>query len=213
MDSTGIVISLLNQTLTLLPQRAIFWREEEILFLSDLHWGKTEVFHQAGIPVPFGVLKEDLHRLTSAISASQAKRVIILGDLIHHVRGISHEVDEVVRQWRRVNSLPMELIEGNHDRGIAKFMSNWEIELVPREKSIGPFVFRHALGAKTEKYIWAGHLHPTVRLAQGLRFPCFEVGNRQGCLPAFSLFTGGQNIHRQLGSRYFAVVDQTVLEV
>ena len=51
---------LSGQTFWLSAQRIIFWEEQKVLILSDLHLGKTGHFRKAGIAVPQAVYKEDL---------------------------------------------------------------------------------------------------------------------------------------------------------
>jgi len=58
-----LTITHLRQTLTLDARKAIFWREESILLLADLHLGKGEHFNRAGIAVPTGVQVDNFSRL------------------------------------------------------------------------------------------------------------------------------------------------------
>jgi hypothetical protein len=51
----------------LLPERCLYWPERGLLAAADLHWGKPESFQQHGIPLPAGVLKDDLERLSRAL--------------------------------------------------------------------------------------------------------------------------------------------------
>ena len=56
-----------DNTFSLSNDRCIFWEEEKILLLSDLHFGKTGHFRKEGIAVPQGVYKDDLQRLVTQI--------------------------------------------------------------------------------------------------------------------------------------------------
>ena len=51
---------LLDQTLWLSAERAVFWEEEQSLILADLHFGKTGHFRKSGIGVPQTIYREDL---------------------------------------------------------------------------------------------------------------------------------------------------------
>jgi metallophosphoesterase superfamily enzyme len=80
----------------------------------------------------------------------------------------------------------------------------------------GPFRFAHHPEPAPGRYVWAGHLHPTVRLGGGadrLRLPCFHLGREVGVLPAFSAFTGGQDVTRRAGERIYAVAERHVVRV
>ena len=79
--------------LTLLPERAVFCPSEQALLVSDVHLGKAETFQHYGIPVPGAVNGATLHRLAQVCDRTQARRLIILGDLFHAQAGM---VDEVI---------------------------------------------------------------------------------------------------------------------
>ena len=82
-----------GESLGLLAERALHWPAGAggagVLAVADLHWGKTESFQQHGIPLPTGVLEDDLSRLSRALNGTGAKRLLLVGDLIHSRRGIT----------------------------------------------------------------------------------------------------------------------------
>lgn len=45
-------LKICDQQLLMLPERALYWREQRVLFVADLHLGKDATFRQAGLPVP-----------------------------------------------------------------------------------------------------------------------------------------------------------------
>jgi len=51
--------------------RTVFWEQEKILILSDLHLGKTGHFRKSGIGVPAAIMKEDMQRFVAAIQVLQ----------------------------------------------------------------------------------------------------------------------------------------------
>ena len=90
------------------------------------------------------------------------------------------------------------------------------MEDLPEHLDEGPFRFAHHPAPAPGRYVWAGHVHPTVRLGRGadrLRLPCFHLGREVGVLPAFSAFTGGQDVTRRAGERIYAVADRHVVRV
>ena len=72
-----------NAVLEITNQRAIFWKSQKSLILSDLHIGKSAHFQKSGIPVPSSVLQNDLNRLEQLIHHFSAEKLIIVGDLFH----------------------------------------------------------------------------------------------------------------------------------
>jgi hypothetical protein len=183
--------------------------------VADLHWGKPESFHQHGIPLPPGVLEDDLARLSAALRATGARRLLLVGDLVHSLRSLTREVVTSVAAWRSGHDVEMVLVRGNHDRRL-ELPPAWRMELVESHLDLGPFRFSHHPEPAEGHYVWAGHIHPTVRLDTGadrLRLPCFHLGAHVGVLPAFSAFTGGQDIRPRAGERLFAIAEDTVVEV
>ncbi len=45
-------VELLCEKVTLLPEKAIWFKERKLLLLADLHFGKINHFRKSGIPVP-----------------------------------------------------------------------------------------------------------------------------------------------------------------
>ncbi len=198
------------------PERALHWPEAGVLAVADLHWGKPESFHQHGIPLPTGVLEDDLARLSAALHATGARRVLLVGDLIHSRRGLTADVVERVAAWRAGHDVELVLVRGNHDRHLDVLPASWRMRLVESHLDEGPFRFAHHPEPAPGRYVCAGHLHPTVRLDSGadrLRLPCFHLGPRVGVLPAFSAFTGGLDMRAGAEERIFVVAGEDVVEM
>jgi DNA ligase-associated metallophosphoesterase len=202
--------------LELLPERGLFWPQEGLLAVADLHWGKPESFQQHGIPLPSGVLEDDLERLSRALRTTGARRLLLVGDLIHTRRGLTPALVERIAAWRASHDVEMVLVRGNHDRHLKTLPPSWRMEVREEHADEGPFRFAHHPEPATGRYSWAGHLHPVVRLSSGadrLRLPCFHLGRTVGILPAFSAFTGGVDVARRPGERIFAIAGEAVVEV
>ena len=208
-------IVVAGEPVELLPERAVWWPAASTLLVADLHWGKSETFHHAGIPVPAGVLADDLGRIDTAIARCSAERVTVLGDLIHGRVGVDASVVGRVAQWRgRHPQLVVELVPGNHDRHLRELPESWRIDVLDTAVERGPFALRHHPDPLPGRFVWSGHLHPTVRLAGGgdeLRLPCFHLGADVGVLPAFSAFTGGVTVRAATGERIYAIAEDHVL--
>lgn len=212
--------SFAAEDLILLPHRCLYWPREQTLFLADAHFGKTATFRDAGIPIPAGTTRADLDRLADAIECAGAQRVVILGDLLHHKRGMDDRTLEEFARWRADRrSRPITLVRGNHDRSAGDPPESWGIECVSGPVTLGPFRLVHEPDETPpeETHTLAGHIHPCVRLhgkgRQSLRAPCFHFANNLALLPAFGSFTGMHRVSPRAGDCVYAVGDGRVLSL
>ena len=204
------------EVVQLFTERAVYWPAKQTLMVTDLHWGKPETFRSHGIPITGGVLEDDLDRLSWAIGKAGARRVIVLGDLIHGKMGMTDGLIRHIAEWREQNPVEMMLVRGNHDRHYRDLPDAWNIFAFEEKWTEGPFVFAHQPDPCEGYFVWAGHVHPTVVMRgkrDRLRFPCFHLTESVGILPAFSVFTGGYNIQKQLGERVIAIAGPDLIEL
>lgn len=212
------VFKIQDETLHLLPERAIYWPRTETLFIADPHFGKTATFRAHAIPLPEGDMAADLGRLTQALQRTAAKQLIILGDLLHAARGRDETVLNTFTTWRAQQAdLRIFLVRGNHDRNAGDPPEDWGIQVV-NGPTPGPyFVLSHEPLTPVTGYALAGHIHPAVQLTgkgrQSLKLPCFWFSPHCGVLPAFADFTGGALIKPQAGDRIFVVTETQVMPV
>ena len=68
----GAAVAVGHAELRLLPERAVWWAEQETLLVADLHLGKPASFRAGGAPVPEGadfvVIQEDVKRAGEVIT-------------------------------------------------------------------------------------------------------------------------------------------------
>lgn len=212
----GLAISVAGAALHLLPERALWYEAERTLFVADLHWGKAAAFRAAHVPVPMGTTSRDLTRLASAIAATGAERLVVLGDLLHARAGRHDETLRTIAEWREQHAaLRITLVRGNHDQHAGDPPRELGIECTDEPLVVGSFVGVHEPCTHTGGYVLCGHLHPCVtvrsRGRQSLRLPAFVFGETRGVLPAFSSFTGGGMYEMQSGDRQYAVAGDEVL--
>ena len=106
-------VEILKEQFGLYPQKAIFWRAQSTLLLSDLHLGKINHFRKAGIPVPSKANDHNLEILIDLIRACKPERIVCLGDLFHSHYNAEWEVfGEVVKHF---SDIRFDLVVGNHD--------------------------------------------------------------------------------------------------
>jgi DNA ligase-associated metallophosphoesterase len=180
--------------------------------VADLHWGKAEIFQQAGIPVSSAILHEDLERLRGLVEALKIQRLVLLGDLMHGAGGLTPDVQESVRRWRQTLSCEILFIKGNHDRNLI-LPQNWEMQAVTEPFEDGSFLFSHHPETRSSSYTWCGHLHPVVHVGSRkdrLRLPCFWLQADCGVLPSFGTFTGGFPIRPGRKDGVLAIAERTV---
>lgn len=207
---------LKNQTLELLPSKALFWKEQKMLVVSDVHFGKSGHFRKHGIAVPNSVNESNISRLNKLILKTQPEKLIFLGDLFHSES--NNEIDQF-KEWRNSHaSIEMILTIGNHD-----LLSGFEYEKMGlncvNQFKAEPFTFLHdeSDNLKSESYCISGHIHPAIKLKgkgrQQLYAPCFYFGTKSALLPAFGSFTGSYRINPAQNESVFAIVEQKIIQI
>ena len=181
-----------HEELIFTNQRALFWKREQSLIISDLHIGKTAYFRKNGIAVPSNVLTDDLLRLRKLITNFEAETIIIVGDFLHAGNNADFQIFE---EWLRAfPNLRIRLIKGNHDSLKSSFLDGFGMEMCGDKLHISPFTFIHVPEKWENTFSISGHLHPGVTLKlernKYVSLPCFRYSENQLVLPAFSKFTG-----------------------
>lgn len=216
MISPPFSFKFLDQTLLLLPEKAIFWEEEKSLIIADIHLGKVGHFRKAGIGIPKQMEQDDLALISDLIHEYKPTKIIFLGDLFHS--DMNNDWDWLV-MWRSMfKAIDMILVMGNHDILNNKFYTDLDFGL-HQKLSMKPFLFSHEpLKAKDlieGLYVISGHIHPGVTLKGGARqlltLPCFHFSANQAIIPAFGKFTGKMCVKNVKGDKVFAVAKNKVI--
>ncbi|HET9055030.1 MAG TPA: ligase-associated DNA damage response endonuclease PdeM [Cyclobacteriaceae bacterium] len=187
-----------NNTFLLLPQKAMYWKEQRTVLLSDLHIGKIAHFRKGGIAVPQEGIQNNFKRLDEVIAATNPANLIFIGDLFHS--DMNNEWSQFCTWRKQYPGIKMDMVLGNHDRLPDDFCHHYQINIYPEELVIEPFTFAHhpREAFADEEYIISGHVHPVVHLRgiarQSTTVPCFYFGTQQAILPSFGYFTGGYTI-------------------
>lgn len=208
---------LLNNTFILHPHKAMYWKEKDILIISDPHFSKSAHFRKNGIAVPAAVDQNNYKVLDELLNIFQPSRLLILGDLFH---SDYNEEMQNFRAWRKKNdSLEIRLTLGNHDRLDRVFYDSLGIEAEDQFLT-GPFLFTHdpvECDNIASAYIIHGHVHPSIRIRgkgrQALSLPCFLFSKTYAILPSFGNFTGSHQISQKKGDRVFAVPESQIIEI
>jgi DNA ligase-associated metallophosphoesterase len=218
MSAPDAAIDVAGERLRLLAERAVWWERERTLIVADLHWGKAATFRASGIPIPAGTTEADLDRLSTAMTRTAARRLVILGDLFHARAGRVPRTLGTIAAWRAAYpDLEVLLVRGNHDRHAGDPPAELGFDVVNGPYPLAPFVLRHEPATSPDGYVLAGHLHPGVRLhgpgRQSVRLPCFAFGRNAALLPAFSAFTGTAEREPRDGDRVYIIAGDEVIGV
>ncbi len=213
----GIDFFFKQQTLLLLPQKAIYWKDQKALIIADVHLGKTGHFRKAGIAIPTELAQKDLEVLSDLIQEHQPKTIIFLGDLFHSDKNSDWNWFAL---WREKHAeVNMILIKGNHDIIEEKNFTNLNIQIL-EEMLMQPFRMAHHPLKKQETqnqeaYTLCGHIHPGVYLRgkgrDAVTLSCFSFGSHQAILPSFGKFTGRVAIQHQETDRVFGILNDKVI--
>jgi DNA ligase-associated metallophosphoesterase len=206
----------------LLPGRAAFLPASGTLLVADLHLGKAATFRRAGIPVPEGSAQADLARLETLVRDTAARRLLILGDLLHARSGCTEAVcAEFAATRRRITAVEVVLVIGNHDRALGRVPATLGLDACVPHLAEPPFHFVHEPAVPRDAdhaaFTVAGHLHPTVSIRSpgGDRIAdrCFVAEASTLVLPAFGSFTGGHRVTFAAGMRLWIARDDGVADV
>ncbi len=207
-------ISILNQTIALLPGKAVLLPDRSLV-VADLHLGKATAFQAKGLAIPEGDSDADLNRLGTICEQAGATRLLINGDLFHSPAGLSEEIERLLETWLSTLSIPVQLIIGNHDAKLRRLPA--ALDPVESIDAAGFHIVHDPADAPAGRPAICAHWHPVARIADGkrtsLRLPCFLLRGSTLVLPAFGTFTGGAILDREKGDRVFVAPGDRVIEV
>jgi DNA ligase-associated metallophosphoesterase len=207
--------------------------QPDALLVADVHLGKAQRYQALGQSVPgrvvAGTTARTVQRLQQALTHSAARRLVVLGDLVHgpQVGEAVQALADMLGPWHERTGGTVLVIGGNHDRHAApdwaplaeRLGAAWQVlpeDAVVMERGLAlSHEARPVVGAVTSI---GGHLHPCWeghgRARDRLRLPCFwwqaRLGGVQGrcpgvTLPAFGDFTGMHAVQPAPGDRLWLV--------
>ncbi|MFK7753468.1 MAG: ligase-associated DNA damage response endonuclease PdeM [Sedimentitalea sp.] len=190
----GHSFTLAGSQLVALGSGALWWQDQRLLCVSDLHLGKSErIARRGGAPLPPYDTRDTLTRLAADLALSEARTVICLGDSFDDLDA-ANALPEPERMWiaKLQAGRRWVWIEGNHDPGPLTLGGTHLAEL-----PLSPLTFRHIArpGASGEV---SGHYHPKAKIrtrARTLSRAAFLVDRDRIILPAYGTYTGGLFSH------------------
>ncbi|MEL6409303.1 MAG: ligase-associated DNA damage response endonuclease PdeM [Pseudomonadota bacterium] len=190
----GYNFTLAGADLVALGSGALYWPEQNLLCVSDMHLGKTERRARLGeAPLPPYETHDTLSRLQGDLDATGATRVICLGDSFDDARA-AEALLEAEKLWiaRLQAGRRWVWIEGNHDPGPVDLGGTHLFEL-----HIPPLTFRH-IAKPTQSGEISGHYHPKTTLSvrgRSISRPSFLIDGDRLIMPAYGTYTGGLRSH------------------
>jgi len=190
----GAEIAVAGITLVADPAGALYWPDEKLLVVADLHLEKGSAYAARGVLLPPYDTAATLARLARLVERYDPLLVIALGDSFHDGGGPARmtEIDRGAlsalqrgRDWV--------WLAGNHDPDPAEGIGGRFADTL----AMGPLVFRHEPSVASFDGEIAGHLHPLARVARRGRAVsrrCFAGDGRRLIMPAFGAYAGGLNV-------------------
>jgi uncharacterized protein len=175
------------------PAGIIYWPDEGLLAVADLHLEKGSSFAERGVLLPPYDTAATLARLGALIARYVPRVVVALGDSFHDGRGPARLADidrATLRGLQRGRDWVW--ITGNHDPDPAEGIGGRFLATVV----LGALTFRHEPQENAAGEI-AGHLHPVARVARRGRAVsrrCFACDGTRLVMPAFGAYAGGLNV-------------------
>jgi len=190
----------------LLINKSLFFPEEKILVIGDLHFGFENILREAGIPLykkQIDEVKKEIIETYDEIKEKkfEIKKIVFLGDIKHSFsykfleKKYLTEFFYFISEKLKVQEKNILLIKGNHDT--FNYLKNIEMKNYLVFKNIlfihGDKTFEILKNNKI-KFIVMGHLHPSIILKDKQeikkeKFKCFLIGKYKSktlfVLPSF----------------------------
>ena len=187
---------------------ALYWPEEGLLVVADLHLEKGSSFARRGQLLPPYDTAATLARLAALIARYTPRVVVALGDSFHDGRGPARLADTdraTLRGLQRARDWIW--ITGNHDPDPAEGIGGRFLSTL----KLGALTFRHEPLENAAGEI-AGHLHPVARVSRRGRAVsrrCFACDGERMVMPAFGAYAGGLNVRDRAFARIFQTLTFT----
>lgn len=204
MNVTGLQAFDLNGAALLAHvSGGLFWPDEGLLVVADLHLEKGSSYAPRGDLLPPYDTAATLERLLALVETLRPSRLVFLGDSFHDPAGPDRLATQDRRRLARLQqTAELIWVEGNHDLGshppgLGRAVVSLEV---------GPLTFRHEAEPKTAVGEVSGHFHPKARIrvsTGSTSARCFIFDRRRVILPAFGAYTGGLDVRHPAVATHF----------
>lgn len=190
---------------------AMYWEEEDMLVISDVHLGKISHFRKYGSAVPQNAVQGNFLKLNAVVEFFQPSKIVFLGDLFHSSLNKEWLFFEA---WMESISAEVVLVEGNHDIISPLKYEALGVKLLP-EITLKNFLLTHHPEERSGFFNFSGHIHPGVKISglarQTLKLPCFFKSANKMILPAFGEFTGKHILNPGEKDQVFVLASEEVI--
>lgn len=194
-------IQIAGAKLILRPDGGLWWPEQAVLVVSDLHLEKGSSYAARGQMLPPYDTGITLAKVAAMIDELSPVTCISLGDSFHDGEA---EARLPAADRARIKALTSRTdwiwVEGNHDPDPPQSLGGRAANVL----RVGPLVFRHE--PTGERGEIAGHLHPVARVqarGRSVRKKCFACDGDALIMPALGALTGGLNVLDQAFTALF----------
>jgi DNA ligase-associated metallophosphoesterase len=209
-----MTLNFADQSFELHPSGALFWPNEELLVISDVHLGKITHFRKHGMPIPNDAVVENFEKIDEVIDYFNPAELIFLGDLFHS--SFNNEFDQF-KIWVENQCIPVRLVKGNHEVLEDSTYESFGIEV---ESHITFDTFRlqhHPEEDDSSIPVICGHIHPAYLLKgkarDQIKLKCFHATDIQLTLPAFGVFTGSHLITPQPNDQIVLLTGERLIAI
>lgn len=181
---------------------ALYWPQERLLLVSDLHLEKASFLAQFGSMIPRYDTRDTLSRLERLILHYQPQQLVCLGDSFHDAKACSRLAESDHRHLSRLaeSVTSWHWVLGNHDPALPSWLPG---QCVPKMDMQGISLVHEPEAHRGFQII--GHFHPKLSLVlQGHKITgkVFAQDDKLLLMPAFGAYTGGLDVqHEALTSR------------
>jgi DNA ligase-associated metallophosphoesterase len=187
-------IHMQDQRLMLDPMGALFWPDQRLLAVSDLHLEKGTSFARKGMLLPPWDTHATLDRLTLLLRRWSPATVVALGDSFHDAAGSARlPATEQDRLNAMTGAHRFIWVQGNHDPAPPSGLGGEWVESF----AAGPMTFRHQAAAGAGPGEIVGHHHPKAMIQARtgpVSRPCFVADGKRLMMPAFGAYAGGLDV-------------------
>ena len=176
------------------PSGVLFWADERLLVVADLHLEKGSSYAARRVFLPPYDTSATLARLAEAVARLAPRRIVALGDSFHDGGGAARLLPHDVQALRAMQTgRDWIWIAGNHDPAPPLHLDGDHMD----ELAVGSIRLRHEPALEPCDGEIAGHLHPSAIVGGrggAVRRRCFLADAHRCILPAFGAYAGGLNI-------------------
>ena len=198
LESREKILRLHGSAFVADPSGALYWPDEHMLIVADLHLEKGSSYASRRVFLPPYDTSATLARLAAVVGRLKPKKVVTLGDSFHDraaaARLLPHDVQalramQVSREWL--------WIAGNHDPAPPELRNGRLLEGDhATHLAVGHICLRHEPSVAPCDGEIAGHLHPVAIVggkSGAVRRRCFVADALRCIMPAFGAYAGGLN--------------------